>query len=148
MNNLSNDDCIFVAGANGLAGSAICRSLRNDGFNNLLTPSKTDLDLTNYHEVKKWFSINKPKIVILCAAKVGGILANLNYPGDFILENLKIQNNVIELSWKNNVKKFIFLGSSCIYPKYANQPISESSLLTGQLENTNRPYAIAKISGI
>ena len=92
--------------------------------------------------------MNKPSVVILCAAKVGGILANFNNPGDFILENLKIQNNVIELSWKNNVKKFIFLGSSCIYPKYAKQPISEDSLMTGKLENTNRAYAIAKISGI
>ncbi len=148
MNNFSQNDSIFVAGANGLAGSAICRSLRNDGFNNLLTPSKKELDLTNYIDVENWFSMHKPSVVILCAAKVGGILANFNNPGDFILENLKIQNNVIELSWKNNVKRFIFLGSSCIYPKYAKQPISEDSLLTGQLENTNRAYAIAKISGI
>ena len=148
MNKFSNDDCIFVAGANGLAGSAICRSLRNNGFINLLTPRKKDLDLTNFEEVKNWFSKRKPSIVILCAAKVGGILANYNYPGDFILENLKIQNNVIELSWRNNVKKFIFLGSSCIYPKFANQPIKEESLLTGKLEDTNRAYAIAKISGI
>ena len=148
MNNFNKYDPIFIAGASGLAGSAICRSLRNHGFNNLLTPRRRELDLTNYVDVKNWFSINKPTIVILCAAKVGGILANSNYPGDFILENLKIQNNVIELSWKSNVKRFIFLGSSCIYPKYAKQPISEDSLLTGQLENTNRPYAIAKISGI
>tara|TARA_Y100000589_G_scaffold281295_1_gene278144 strand:- start:1497 stop:2483 length:987 start_codon:yes stop_codon:yes gene_type:complete len=148
MNNFNKYDPIFIAGASGLAGSAICRSLRNHGFNNLLTPRRRELDLTNYVDVKKWFSINKPKVVILCAAKVGGILANYNYPADFILENLKIQNNVIELSWKSNVKRFIFLGSSCIYPKYAKQPISEDSLLTGQLENTNRPYAIAKISGI
>ncbi len=148
MSNFSQNDPIFVAGANGLAGSAICRSLRNHGFNNLLTPRKKELDLTNYADVESWFSIHKPSVVILCAAKVGGILANFNYPGDFILENLKIQNNVIELSWKNNVKRFIFLGSSCIYPKYAKQPMSEDSLLTGQLENTNRAYAIAKISGI
>ena len=148
MNNFSQNDSIFVAGANGLAGSAICRALRNHGFNNLLTPRKRELDLTNYIDVKNWFSTYKPSVVILCAAKVGGILANSNYPGDFILENLKIQNNVIELSWKSNVKRFIFLGSSCIYPKYAKQPITEDSLLTGQLENTNRAYAIAKISGI
>ncbi len=148
MSKISSEDCIFVAGANGLAGSAICRSLRNNGFNNLLTPRKKDLDLTNFEEVKNWFSKNKPSIVILCAAKVGGILANYKYPGDFILENLKIQNNVIELSWRNNIKKFIFLGSSCIYPKFANQPIKEESLLTGKLEDTNRAYAIAKISGI
>ena len=148
MNNFSQNEPIFVAGANGLAGSAICRSLKNHGFNNLLTPRKKELDLTNYIDLKNWFSMNKPSVVILCAAKVGGILANFNNPGDFILENLKIQNNVIELSWKNNVKKFIFLGSSCIYPKYAKQPISEDSLMTGKLENTNRAYAIAKISGI
>ncbi len=148
MNNFSQNDSIFVAGANGLVGSAICRALRNHGFNNLLTPRKRELDLTNYIDVKNWFSTYKPSVVILCAAKVGGILANSNYPGDFILENLKIQNNVIELSWKSNVKRFIFLGSSCIYPKYAKQPITEDSLLTGQLENTNRAYAIAKISGI
>ena len=148
MNNISKDEPIFVAGSNGLAGSAICRSLKSSGFTNLLVPLKKDLDLTNYIKVENWFSINKPSVVILCAAKVGGILANFNYPGDFIIENLKIQNNVIELAWKNNVKRFIFLGSSCIYPKYAKQPISEASLLTGPLEETNRSYAIAKISGI
>ncbi len=148
MNNFSKNEPIFIAGANGLAGSAICRSLKSNGFTNLLIPGKKDLDLTNYINVENWFSINKPSVVILCAAKVGGIMANFNFPGDFIIENLKIQNNVIELAWKNNVKRFIFLGSSCIYPKYANQPISEASLLTGPLEETNRPYAIAKIAGI
>ncbi len=148
MNNLSKDEPIFVAGANGLAGSAICRSLKSQGFSNLLIPRKKQLDLTNYIDVENWFNLNKPSVVILCAAKVGGILANFKYPGDFIIENLKIQNNVIELAWKNHVKRFIFLGSSCIYPKYADQPISEVSLLTGPLEETNRSYAIAKISGI
>ena len=145
---------IFVAGSNGMVGSAICRELINSGYgekeNNgiLLIPSRKELDLLNYAEVNNWFKLNKPSVVILAAAKVGGIQANNQRPGEFILENLKIQNNVIELAWRHGVKKFLFLGSSCIYPKYAKQPIEESSLLKGELEPTNEWYAIAKISGI
>tara|TARA_B100000989_G_scaffold164908_1_gene123277 strand:+ start:1305 stop:2321 length:1017 start_codon:yes stop_codon:yes gene_type:complete len=145
---------IFVAGANGMVGSAVCRELINSGYgkkeNNalLLVPSRKELDLLNYAEVNNWFTLNKPSVVILAAAKVGGIQANNQRPGEFILENLKIQNNVIELAWRHGVKKFLFLGSSCIYPKYAKQPIEESSLLKEELEPTNESYAIAKISGI
>ena len=115
---------IFVAGANGMVGSAVCRELINSGYgkkeNNglLLIPSRKELDLHNYAEVNNWFKLNKPSVVILAAAKVGGIQANNQRPGEFILENLKIQNNVIELAWRHGVKKFLFLGSSCIYPKY------------------------------
>ncbi len=145
---------IFIAGANGMVGKAAKKSLlksgyglkENDGL--LLTPSRHDLDLLDFEKVKIWFEINKPSVVILAAAKVGGILANNSKPTDFILDNLKIQNNIIENAWKNNVKRFLFLGSSCIYPKFARQPITEESLLTDSLEETNQWYAIAKIAGI
>ncbi len=144
---------IFVAGAKGMAGTAICKALRQNGYGKyedgkILTPSRQELDLFDFIEVSKWFEINKPTIVILAAAKVGGILANSTKPTEFILENLKIQNNVIENAWKFGVKRLLFLGSSCIYPKHSKQPIKEESLLSGSLETTNSWYAIAKISGI
>ncbi len=145
---ISPDFKIFIAGHSGMVGSAIKRTLIKKGYKNLLCPSRKDLNLLNFSEVDNWFKINNPDVVILAAAKVGGIHANSNYSGDFILENLKIQNNVIENSWKYKVKKFLFLGSSCIYPKLAKQPIKEEYLLTGPLENTNESYAIAKIAGI
>ena len=148
------DDKIFVAGATGMAGSAICKSLRNNGYGdinkggNLLTPSRDELNLLNINEVEEWFNLNKPSVVIIAAAKVGGIFANSSMPTEFLLENLKIQTNIIETSWKAGVRRLLFLGSSCIYPKFANQPIEEESLLSGELESTNQWYAIAKISGI
>ena len=136
-----------------MAGSAICRSLIKNGYGitnggKILKPSRKDLDLLDTNKVREWFKINKPTVVIIAAAKVGGILANSKYPAQFLLDNLKIQNNLIENSWQTGVKRLLFLGSSCIYPKYANQPIKEEALLTGQLEETNHWYAIAKISGI
>lgn len=145
---ISPDFKIFIAGHSGMVGSAIKRTLIKKGYKNLLCPSRKELNLLNFSEVDNWFKINNPDVVILAAAKVGGIHANSNYSGDFILENLKIQNNVIENSWKYKVKKFLFLGSSCIYPKLAKQPLKEEYLLTGPLENTNESYAIAKIAGI
>ena len=139
---------IFVAGHNGMVGSAIKRKLIERGYNKLLCPSRQELDLLNYDQVHKWFKANKPDVVILAAAKVGGIYANNKFTADFILENLKIQNNVIENAWKCKVKRFLFLGSSCIYPKLAKQPLEEKFLLTGDLEKTNESYAVAKIAGI
>ena len=139
---------IFVAGARGMVGSAIIRKLNKYGYNNLMNPSRDELDLTNTEMVSQWFKKNKPDIVILAAAKVGGIYANNKYPLDFLLENLKIQNNVIESAWKNDSKRLLFLGSSCIYPKFAKQPIKEEELLKSSLEETNEWYALAKISGI
>ena len=137
-----------VFGSTGMVGSSIFRILVKNGYKNILNPTKKELDLLNVNSVESWFKKFKPDVVILCAAKVGGIHANNVHPADFILENLKIQTNVIDVSWKFNVKKFLFLGSSCIYPKYANQPIIEEELLKGGLELTNQWYAIAKISGI
>ena len=145
---ISQSDKIFVAGGSGMAGSAICRSLIKNGYKKILNPSRRKLDLLNYEEVKRWFNQNRPSVVIIAAAKVGGIIANTKYPADFILENLKIQNNLIEIAWKFNVKRLLFLGSSCIYPKFSSQPIIEEELLNGKLEETNQWYAIAKISGI
>ena len=144
---------IFVAGATGMAGNAICRSLFRNGYGKInggqiLKPSRKELDLLDTNKVRQWFEINKPTIVIIAAAKVGGILANSTYPTQFLLDNLKIQNNLIENSWQTGVKRLLFLGSSCIYPKFAHQPINEESLLTGQLEETNQWYGIAKIAGI
>ncbi len=145
---------IFIAGSSGMVGSAIKRAYLKIGFHkdyllkNLLTPTHSELDLTNYEIVDKWFQINKPTIVIIAAAKVGGIYANQNQPADFILDNLKIQTNIIELSWKYNIKTLLFLGSSCIYPKFSPQPIKEEYLMTDQLEQTNEFYALAKIAGI
>ena len=148
MNLIDKSDSIFIAGHKGMVGSAIKRSLEKNGYNNLLIASRADLDLTDNQAVGKWFRANQPNIVILAAAKVGGIAANNKYPADFILENLKIQTNIIENAWKNKTKRFLFLGSSCIYPKFASQPLKEEYLLNGSLEKTNEPYAIAKIAGI
>ena len=143
---------IFVAGAKGMAGRAICKSLFKNGYGKnegeILKPTRKELDLLDTNAVKKWFEINKPTVVIIAAAKVGGILANSKYPTQFLLENIKIQNNLIENAWQIGVKRLLFLGSSCIYPKFAHQPIKEDSLLTGELEETNQWYGIAKIAGI
>jgi GDP-L-fucose synthase len=145
---IKQSDKIYVAGHNGMAGSAICRALSKAGYSNLLTSPRADLNLLDEAAVKYWFEINKPNVVVVAAAKVGGILANNNYPADFLLENLKIQTNLIETAWRSGVQRLLFLGSSCIYPKFAPQPIKEESLLTGPLEATNEWYAIAKIAGI
>lgn len=139
---------IFVAGHRGLVGSAIHRVLQEKGYANIITRSRQELDLFNYQSVMDFFEREKPDWVFLAAAKVGGIYANDTYPADFLLENLKIQNNVIEACYKYNTKKLLFLGSSCIYPKFAKQPLTEDSLLTSSLEPTNEAYAIAKIAGI
>lgn len=139
---------IFVAGHNGMVGSAICRRLHGVDNVQLITKNREDLDLLNSHAVERFFSRARPDIVVIAAAKVGGILANSTYPAEFIFENLRIQTNIIHEAFKVNVDKLLFLGSSCIYPKLSRQPIDESSLLSGQLETTNEPYAIAKIAGI
>ncbi len=139
---------IFIAGHSGMVGSSIVRALRKQGYNNLLTINRKRLDLLDSGSVESFFKINQPKIVIIAAAKVGGIIANNTYPVEFLLENIKIQNNLIENAWKYGCKRLLFLGSSCIYPKLASQPISEESLLTGSLEPTNEYYAIAKIAGL
>lgn len=139
---------IYVAGHRGLAGSAILRKLKKEGFENLLLRTSSELDLRNQQAVKDFFEQEKPEFVFLAAAKVGGINANNTYPADFLYDNLCIQNNVIHQSYKNGVKKLLFLGSSCIYPKNSQQPIKEDYLLSGYLEPTNDAYAIAKIAGI
>ncbi len=154
MKEINLNEKIFIAGARGMAGSSIHRKLLKSGYGNskiggsILFPSRKELDLLDIIKVKNWFEKNKPTVVILAAAKVGGILANSNYPLDFLLENLKIQTNLIETAWQNNVKRLLFLGSSCIYPKYSKQPIKEEYLMQGILEETNESYAIAKISGL
>ena len=145
---INPDDRIFIAGHRGMAGSAICRALNDAGYQQQLTTPRQDLDLLDSTAVEAWFNAQRPNVVVLAAAKVGGILANNNYPADFLLDNLKIQNNVIEAAWRHSVRRLLFLGSSCIYPKFAEQPIREESLLTGMLEPTNEWYAIAKIAGI
>lgn len=139
---------IYVAGHRGLVGSAIVAELYELGFNNLLLRTHKQLDLTDQHATAQFFALEKPEYVFLAAASVGGIVANNTYRADFIYQNLMIQNNVIHHSYLNSVKKLLFLGSTCIYPKMAPQPMSEDSLLTGELEYTNEPYAIAKIAGI
>ena len=139
---------IYIAGHRGLAGSAIVRKLKREGFENLLLRTSSELDLRDQQAVKEFFEKEKPEYVFLAAAKVGGINANNLYPADFIYDNLCIQNNVIHQSYKNGVKKLLFLGSSCIYPKNSEQPIKEEYLLSGYLEPTNDAYAIAKIAGI
>lgn len=139
---------IYVAGHRGLVGSAIVRKLKNEGYSNLLLQPSSALDLRNQQSVKEFFETKKPEFVFLAAAKVGGINANNTYPADFIYDNLCIQNNVIHQSFRNGVKKLLFLGSSCIYPKNAPQPIKEEYLLSGFLEPTNDAYAIAKIAGL
>ncbi len=145
---MTPSDRIFIAGHRGMAGSAICRALSARGYNNQLTAIRQELDLIESAAVENWFIDKQPDVVVLAAAKVGGILANKNFPADFLLNNLKIQNNVIEAAWRHGVRRLLFLGSSCIYPKFAEQPIKEESLLTGSLEPTNEWYAVAKIAGI
>jgi len=139
---------IFVAGHRGLVGSAIVRRLRSGGYENLLTAGREELDLRFQPSVDDFFSRQRPEYVFLAAAKVGGILANSSRPAEFLRDNLAIQNNVIDAAWRHGARKLLFLGSSCIYPKFAPQPIREDSLLTGPLEPTNEWYAIAKIAGI
>src|SRR5213594_4825398 len=139
---------IYVAGHRGLAGSALVRRLASGGFRNLLTRTHAELELTDQSAVRKFFEREKPAYVFLAAAKVGGILANNNYPAEFIQSNLAVQTNVMHEAWRNGVKRLLFLGSSCIYPRDCPQPIKEEYLLTGPLEPTNRPYALAKIAGI
>lgn len=145
---MNKDSKIFVAGHRGMVGSAILRKLQSEGFSNLCFRTSSELDLTNQQAVADFFAQERPEYVFLAAAKVGGILANNTYRADFIYQNLQIQNNVIHSSYKTGVKKLMFLGSSCIYPKFADQPMREEYLLTGTLEPTNEPYAIAKIAGI
>jgi GDP-L-fucose synthase len=141
-------DRIFVAGHRGMAGSAICRALQRNGYDHILTATRQELDLEDAVAVQAWFEANKPEVVMLAAAKVGGIYANDTYPAEFLLQNLKIQNNVIESAWRSGTRRLLFLGSSCIYPRACPQPIKEEYLLTGPLEPTNEWYAIAKIAGI
>ncbi|KKS58467.1 MAG: NAD-dependent epimerase/dehydratase [Candidatus Nomurabacteria bacterium GW2011_GWA2_42_41] len=139
---------IFVAGHRGLVGSAIVRTLQNEGCNNLILRTRAELDLTNQQAVAEFFAKEKPEYVFLSAAKVGGIMANKTHPAEFIYENLTIQTNIIHSSHKNNVKKLLFLGSSCIYPRNCHQPMKEEYLLSGELEPTNKAYSLAKIAGI
>jgi GDP-L-fucose synthase len=141
-------DKIYIAGHRGMVGSAILRKLKAEGYTNFILRTSSELDLRNQQAVTDFFQKEKPDYVFLAAAKVGGIIANNTYRGDFIYENLMIQNNVIHQAYVNNVKKLMFLGSSCIYPKMAPQPLKEEYMLTGELETTNEPYAIAKIAGI
>jgi len=141
-------DRIFVAGHRGMAGSAICRALQRAGYQQLLTATRQELDLLDPVAVQSWFAEQQPTVVVLAAAKVGGIHFNDTYPADFLLDNVKIQTHVIETAWRSGVRRLLFLGSSCIYPRLAEQPIKEEALLTGPLEPTNEWYAIAKITGI
>ena len=145
---MNKDSKIYIAGHRGLVGSALARQLKVRGYNNIVGRTHAELDLRKQADVQAYFAAEKPEIVILAAAKVGGIYANNTYPAEFIEDNLLIQNNVIHNAWKNNVKRLLFLGSSCIYPKACPQPIKEEYLLTGPLEPTNRPYALAKIAGV
>ena len=145
---MEKDESIFIAGHRGLVGSAVVRKLRAEGFTRLLTRTRVELDLTNRPGVEEFLAREKPAIVVMAAAKVGGIKANNDRPVEFLLENLQIQNNLIRAAHENGVRKLLFLGSSCIYPKHAPQPIPESALLGGPLEPTNEAYAIAKIAGI
>ena len=145
---MNKDSKIYIAGHRGMVGSAIIRRLQKEGFTNFVTRTSKELDLRNQQAVADFFASEKPEYVFLAAAKVGGIIANNTYRADFIYENMMIQSNVIHHSYLNDVKKLMFLGSSCIYPKMAPQPLKEDYLLTGLLEPTNEPYAIAKIAGI
>src|SRR6187431_1941793 len=142
------DSRIFVAGHRGLVGSAVMRELARQGFTSILTRTRAELDLTNQAAVEQFYQDAQPEYVVLAAAKVGGILANDTYPAQFLFENLQIQNNIIHGAWRAGVKKLLFLGSSCIYPKHAPQPLKEEYLLSGPLEPTNEWYAVAKIAGI
>lgn len=145
---MKKKDKIYIAGHQGMVGSAILRKLQREGYDNFTIRTAAELDLRDQAEVKHFFETEKPDYVFLAAAKVGGIHANNTYRAEFLYDNLSIQTNVIHQAYKNDVKKLLFLGSSCIYPKFAAQPIKEESLLTGALESTNEPYAIAKIAGI
>lgn len=145
---MNHNSKIFVAGHRGMVGSAIVNDLKSKGYTNIITRTSSELNLINQDKVAEFFEIEKPEYVFLAAAKVGGIIANNTYRADFIYENILIQSNVIHHSYKSGVKKLLFLGSTCIYPKLAPQPLKEDYLLTGLLEETNEPYAIAKISGI
>ena len=144
---MNKDAKIYVAGHRGMVGSAVIRKFEREGYTNIISRTRTELDLCNQAEVKEFFAIEKPDYVILAAAKVGGIKANSDYKAEFLLENLQIQNNIIQQAYLNKVKKLCFLGSSCIYPAQAQQPIKEDYLLTGSLEPTNEGYALAKIAG-
>ena len=148
MSLITPSDRFAIFGARGMAGSAISRALDRSGYQKQLKPSRAELDLLDPVAVQQWFSEQQPTVVVLAAAKVGGIHANNTYPADFLLENLKIQTHVIETAWRSGVRRLLFLGSSCIYPKFADQPIKEEALLSGSLESTNEWYAIAKIAGI
>ena len=148
MSLITTSDRFAIFGARGMAGSAISRALERAGYLQQLKPSRAELDLLDAAAVQHWFAEYQPTVVVLAAAKVGGIQANNSYPADFLLENLKIQTHVIETAWRSGVRRLLFLGSSCIYPKFAEQPIKEEFLLTGSLEPTNEWYAIAKIAGI
>ena len=148
MANIKKDSKIFIAGKDGMVGSACWRILSDNGYNNLIGQSSKDLDLRDQNETNFFFAKHKPDLIINAAAKVGGIWANNEYPYEFLMENMLIQNNLLSNALKSNVEKFIFLGSSCIYPKMATQPIKEEYLLTDSLESTNQWYALAKISGI
>jgi len=148
MSLINKNDKIFIAGHKGMVGSSIKRNLEKNGYVNLITIERDKLNLLDSSKVNNWYKSNKPEIVIIAAAKVGGILANATFPTEFLLENLKIQNNLIEGAWHNGVKRLLFLGSSCIYPKFSTQPIKEEELLNGALEKTNQWYALAKIAGL
>jgi GDP-L-fucose synthase len=145
---MNTTDKIYVAGHRGMVGSAIVRKLKAEGFHHIVTRTSKEVDLRNQASVNDFFAAERPDYVFLAAAKVGGILANNSYRGEFLYDNLMIQTNVIHASYQNEVQKLLFLGSSCIYPKLAPQPLQEEALLTGELEHTNEPYAIAKIAGI
>jgi len=145
---MKSESKIYVAGHRGMVGSAIIRKLNSEGFNNIVVRTSTELDLRNQQAVNDFFEAEKPDIVVLAAAKVGGIHANNVYRAEFLYDNLMIESNIIHAAYKNKAEKLLFLGSSCIYPKMADQPLKEEYLLTGELEPTNEPYAIAKIAGI
>jgi GDP-L-fucose synthase len=145
---MDSDSRVLVAGANGMVGTAIVRNLESKGYTNIIKGTRDDVDFTNQDETERYFCSEEPEYVFIAAAKVGGIMANSNYKADFLTENLQIQTNLIQQSYNFGVKKLLFLGSSCIYPKFATQPITEDQLMTGPLEPTNDAYAIAKIAGI
>jgi GDP-L-fucose synthase len=145
---MDNNSKVLVAGANGMVGSAIVRNLESKGYNNIIKGTRNTVDFTDQEATDKFFQLTKPEYVFVAAAKVGGIMANNNYKADFLTENLRIQTNIIDSSYRWGVEKLLFLGSSCIYPKFATQPITEDQLMTGALEPTNDAYAIAKIAGI
>ncbi len=145
---LTSDSVVYVAGHRGMVGSAICRELEKKGFSNIVTRTHAELDLCNQQAVSDFLAETRPDFVVVAAAKVGGIHANNTYPAEFIYQNLMIEANLVHAAWQNGIENLLFLGSSCIYPKFAKQPIAEDELLTGVLEPTNEPYAVAKIAGI